>query len=93
VVGPKKRRIVTVIEAIEETPPPTSGSKITPAAEAATAKATNLESTLSHIDEVLLDLAAEETAAAAEEVLATVPEKERKSLKMFRKKRSLTFKI
>jgi hypothetical protein len=54
--------------------------KITPAAEVATAEATNLESTLSAIDKVLLDLAAmetvvAETAAAAEEVLATVPEK------------------
>jgi hypothetical protein len=74
-VGPKKRRIVTVMQAIEETPPPASASKITPAAEAATAEATNLESTLSAIDKVLLDLAAEETATAAEEVLATVPEK------------------
>jgi hypothetical protein len=80
-VGPKKRRIVTVMQAIEETPPPTLASKITPAAEvaasaeAATAEATNLESTLSAIDKVLLDFAAEETAAAAEEVLATVPKK------------------
>jgi hypothetical protein len=74
-VGPKKRRIVTIMQAIEETPPPASASKITPAAEAATAEATNLESTLSAIDKVLLDLAAEETAAATEEVLATVPEK------------------
>jgi hypothetical protein len=74
-VGPKKRRIVTVMQAIEETPPSASASKMTPAAEATTAEATNLVSTLSAIDKVLLDLAAEETAAAAEEVLATVPEK------------------
>jgi hypothetical protein len=80
-VGPKKQRIVTIMQAIEETPPPASASKITPAAEfaafaeAATAEATNLESTLSAIDKVLLDLAAEETAAAAEEVLAAVFEK------------------
>jgi hypothetical protein len=59
---------------IEEMPPPTSASKITPAAEAGTAKATNLECTLSDIDKVLLDLDAEETAASTEEVLATVPE-------------------
>jgi hypothetical protein len=81
VVGPKKRRIVTVMQAIEETPPPASASKITPAAEVAasteatTAEATNLESTLSAIDKVLLDLATEETDAASEEVLATVPKK------------------
>jgi hypothetical protein len=76
VVGPKKRRIVTVMQAIEETPPPASASKMIPAAEATTtaevvtAEATNLESTLSAIDKVLLDLAAEETVAAAERVLA-----------------------
>jgi hypothetical protein len=38
-------------------------------------EATNLESTLSAIDKVLLDMAAEETTAATEEVLAIVPEK------------------
>jgi hypothetical protein len=48
---------------------------MTPAAEAETTEATNLESTLSAIDKVLLDLAADETVAAAEEALATVPEK------------------
>jgi hypothetical protein len=80
-VGPKKRRIITVMQAIEETPPSASASKMTPAAEAdtsvevAAAEATNLESTLSVIDKVLLDMAAEETAAATEEVMATVPEK------------------
>jgi hypothetical protein len=70
-VGPKKQMIVTVMQAIEETPLPASGSKITPAAdvaasvEVATAEATNLESTLSAIDKVLLDLDVEETAVAA----------------------------
>jgi hypothetical protein len=83
-VEPKKRRIVTVMQAIEETPPPASASKITSTAEVAasveaaptevvSAEATNLESTLS--DKVLLEMAAEEAAAAAEETLATVPEK------------------
>jgi hypothetical protein len=80
-VKPKKRRIVTVMQAIEETPPPASASKMTPAAEvaasaeAATAEATNLESTLSAIDKVLLDMAIEETTAATEEITAAVPEK------------------
>jgi hypothetical protein len=80
-VGPKKRRIVTVMQAIEETPPPASASKMTPTAEADTSaevaavEATNLESTLSAIDKVLLDLATEETAATTEEVLAAMPEK------------------
>jgi hypothetical protein len=68
------------MQVIEEMPPPASASKMTPAAEAAssveaaTAEATNLESTLSAIDKVLLDLAAEETVATAEETLAAVPE-------------------
>jgi hypothetical protein len=48
---------------------------MTPAAETGTAEATNLESTLSAIDKVLLDLAAEETAAVTEEALTTEPEK------------------
>jgi hypothetical protein len=75
-VGQKRRRIVTVMQAIEETPSPPSASKITPAAEVvasaetATTEGTNLESTLSDIDKVLLDLAAEEAAAATEGVLA-----------------------
>jgi hypothetical protein len=79
------------IEAIKETPPPASTSKITPAAEVATAtkaapteatttevamvEDTNLESTFSDIDKMLLNIAAEEAAAAAEETLATVPGK------------------
>jgi hypothetical protein len=89
--GPKRWRIITVIEAIEETPPPASAPKITPAAEDATAtevapaeattveadtaEATNLESTFSNIDKMLLNMATEEAAAAAEEALATVPGK------------------
>ena len=68
------------MQAIEETPLPASSSKMTPAAEAVTfveataAGATNLESTLSDIDKVLSDMAAEE-AAAATEVMAAAPEK------------------
>jgi hypothetical protein len=50
------------MQAIEETPPPASASKMTPAAEADTsaearaAEATNLESTLSAIDKVFFDI-------------------------------------
>jgi hypothetical protein len=85
--GPKKRRIITVfLQAIEETPPPASASKITPAVEAAVAteatpdkatmaEAMNLESTLSDIDRILSDMAVEEAAAAAKETVATVPKK------------------
>jgi hypothetical protein len=90
--GPKKRRIITMTEVIEEIPPPASASKA-PAiesatateaapteattAEAATAEDAHLESTLSNIDKILLDMAAEEAAAAAEETMATRPEKEK----------------
>jgi hypothetical protein len=82
--GPKKWRIITVTEAIEETPPPASVSK-TPdvesatATEAATTEDTNLESTFSDIDKMLLDMATEEAATAAEETLATVPRKEKEA--------------
>jgi hypothetical protein len=76
-----------VIEAIEETPPPASVSKApaiesataTEAAptEAATTEDANLESTLSDIDKILLDMAAEEATTVAEETMATVPGKEK----------------
>jgi hypothetical protein len=85
--GSKKWRIIHVIEAIQETPPLASTSK-TPAvesataaeartAEASTAEDTNLESTFSDIDKMLLNMAAKEAATAAEETLATVPGKEK----------------
>jgi hypothetical protein len=94
--GPKKQRIITVTEAIEETPPPAStpktpvvesatATKAAPteaaAAEATTAEDANLESTLSDIDRILLDMAAEEAATATEETMATVPEKEKEIAK------------
>jgi hypothetical protein len=76
------------MQAIEWMPPLASASKIAPitsaeataeadtsAEAAAAAKAVNLESTLSGIDKFLLDMAAEETAAAAEKVMAAVPDK------------------
>jgi hypothetical protein len=88
----KRRRIITVFDAIEETPPPASASK-TPAAEdttttevapteavtseAETAEDTNLEGTFSDIDKMILNMAAEEAATAAEKTLALVPEKEK----------------
>jgi hypothetical protein len=46
-------------------------------AEAATIEVVHLESTLSNIDKILLDMATEEAAAAEEETMATVPEKEK----------------
>jgi hypothetical protein len=105
---PKKRRIITVIEAIEETPPPASApkavaAKATPSEanppEAAAAEATDLETTLDDIDELILKMAEEETAAAAKETPVVVPEKGEKCLKKRRsmpkilwKRKILTFK-
>jgi hypothetical protein len=83
----KKRRIIHVVEVIEQTPPLASASKIpaiesTAAAEAApteaesveaeTAEDVNLYATLSEIDTMLLDVAAEEAATTAEEIPGTV---------------------
>jgi hypothetical protein len=81
--GPKKWRIITVIEAIEETPPSASAPKIASAeaapaeastSEAAAAEATDLENTIIDIDEMILNMAEEEAAAAPEETSDTVPE-------------------
>ena len=78
----KKQRIITVTEVIDKTPPRAAAQKtpasaegtdveITPsevaAAEAASAEDLNLESTIEHIDKILLDMAAEEATTAAEE--------------------------
>jgi hypothetical protein len=100
--GPKRQRIITVIEAIEETPPLASASKITPAAEAATVtkaataeaattEDTNLESTFSDIDKMLLNMAAEEAAAAVEETLATTPGKGKKIAEDISKEKDFDF--
>jgi hypothetical protein len=87
---PKKRRIIHVVEVIEQTAPLASTSKTlaiesTAAAEAApteaesakgeTAEDVNLEATLSEIDTMLLDAAAKEAAAAAEEIPGIVARK------------------
>jgi hypothetical protein len=79
------------MQAIEKTTPSASASKIAPtvSAEAAAeanisieaadvAEAANLESTLSGIDKLLLDMPTEETVAAAEQVMAPVPDKGKK---------------
>jgi hypothetical protein len=46
---------------------------------------------LSAIDKVLLDLAAEETVAAAEEVLAAMPEKEKEIIEDSSEERGFNF--
>ena len=72
-----------MLQAIEKTPPSTSVSKIAPTASTeapteAAATTTNLEATLSGIDKLLLDMATEETAAAAKQVMALEPNKGKK---------------
>jgi hypothetical protein len=83
--GMKKRNIGSVMQAIEKTPPSASTSKIAPvvsvkaAAKAnISAEAANLESTLSEIDKLLLDMPTEETVTAVEQVMAPVPNKGKK---------------
>jgi hypothetical protein len=89
--GLKKRRIGSVMQAIEKTPLLASASKIAPTASveaaaeanisaeaAAASEAANLESILSGIDKLLLDMAIEKTIAAAEQVMALVPNKGKK---------------
>jgi hypothetical protein len=73
----KKRRIIHVVEVIEQPPPLASASKTpaiesTAAAEAETAEDVNLDATLSQIDTMLLDAAAEKAAAAAKEIPGAV---------------------
>jgi hypothetical protein len=86
--GLKKRRIGSVMQAIEKTPPSASVFKIAPTASVeatvegntspeavATTEAAKLETTLSGIDKLLLDMATDETVAAAEQVMAPAPDK------------------
>jgi hypothetical protein len=89
--GQKKRRIGTIMEAIERTPPSASASKIALTASAeATAEANitaeaaaatetaNLESTLFEIDRLILGMPIEETATATEKVMVPEPDKGKK---------------
>jgi hypothetical protein len=89
--GLKKQRIGSVMQAIEKMPPSALVSKIAPtasaeaaaeeniSAEATTAaEAANLESILSGIDKLILDMPTKETVAAIEQVMAPVPDKGKK---------------
>jgi hypothetical protein len=97
---PKKWRIITVIEATEETPPSASALK-TAAAEAApteastfevaAAEAPNLENTLTDIDDMILNMAKEETTAAAEKTPAAMPEKEKELAEDASEERNFNF--
>jgi hypothetical protein len=103
----KRQRIITIFDAIEETPPPASSSKTSAAEdttateaapveaatiEAETAEDTNLEGTFSDIDKMILNMTTEEAATAAEETLAQCPGKRRRLPKILRRKRILIFK-
>ena len=87
-----RQRIIAVTEVIDKTPPRASAQKIpadgeitnieiTPseiaAAEATSIEDLNLESTIEHIDKILLDMATEEATTAAKEAMAAVPRKEK----------------
>jgi hypothetical protein len=89
-VKAKKQRIITVTEVIEKTPPRASAPKTRAAksliatkaapSEATYAKATraediNLESMVADIENILLNIAAEEAAGATEEASAPEPKK------------------
>jgi hypothetical protein len=78
--GQKKRRIGTVMEAIEWTPPsaPATTEANISAETAAIIEAANMESTLSGIDKLILGMPIEEIVAAAEKVMAPVPDKGKK---------------
>jgi hypothetical protein len=97
--GLKKRRIGSIMQAIEKTPPSASASKLAPTIRAeataeantsveaaAVAKAANLESTLSGIDKLLLDMPTEEKVVATEQVMALVLDKGKKIVMLLRKK-------
>ena len=88
----KRQRIIAVTEVIDKTPPRASAQRIpateeitnieiTPsevaAAEATSIEDLNLESTIEHIDKMLLDMATEEATTAAEEAMTAVSGKEK----------------
>jgi hypothetical protein len=102
--GQKKRRIVNVMQAIERTPPLASASKITPVASAkatteadasaeasATAEAANFENTLSGIDKMLLDMAAEEQLRLQRRSWPQCLTKGKRLSMLLRKKKTSTF--
>jgi hypothetical protein len=69
------------MQAIERTPPSASAGKMITAASAeaeAAAEAAKLATTMSGIDKLISDMVAEETAVAAEESMAAVPDKGKK---------------
>lgn len=90
----KRQRIIAVTEVIDKTPPRASAREI-PAAEeitnievapseiaateATSTEDLNLETTIEHIDKILLNMATEEATTAAEETMAAVSRKEKET--------------
>jgi hypothetical protein len=80
--GQKKRRIVNVMQAIEQTPPSASATKAAipaDAEDASKAEAEELVATMSEIDnlvpDMVVDVVGEKTSVVAEENMAAVPDK------------------
>jgi hypothetical protein len=79
--GQKKWQIVNVMKAIEQTPPSASAVKIAIPADTEDvggAKAEELAATMSEIDKLISDVAAEKTGVVAEGGMAAVPNKGKK---------------
>jgi hypothetical protein len=76
--GQKKKRIVNVMQAIEQTPPSASATKAAIPADAkdtSKAEAEELVATMSEIDRLVSDVVEEKTSVVAEENMAAVPDK------------------
>jgi hypothetical protein len=92
--GQKKRRVVNVMQAIEQTLPSASAVKAAIPAnteDAGGAEAEELIATMSEIDKLISYVVAEETGVAAEENMAAVPNKGKKLLILLRERKILTF--
>jgi hypothetical protein len=79
--GQKKRRIVNVMQAIEQTPPSSSAVKAAipmDIEDAGEAEAEELTATMLEVDKLISDVVAEKTSAVAEESMAAVPHKGKK---------------
>jgi hypothetical protein len=81
------------MEAIERTPPsaPTIAEANISVEAAAATGAANLEVTLSRIDKLIVGMPTEETAAAAEQVMAPVPDKGKKIAEAASEEKKSTF--
>jgi hypothetical protein len=79
--GQNKRRIVNVIQAIEQTPPSASATKAAipvDAEDVGKVKAEELATTMLEIDKFVSDVVVDKTSVVAEENMAAVPDKGKK---------------